>query len=130
MNSLLNPVLTPQRIRLARVIAVAADALQIMILPAVTVEGFVSPIEDVLDLAMAVTMILLLGWHWALLPGFISKLIPMVDLAPTWTIAVFVATGTGPAAAVGTPATPVTAVPVPPGQIGAAPAALKDDKRS
>src|SRR4029453_14403993 len=34
----------------------------------------------------------LLGWHWAFLPAFLTELVPFVDLVPTWTIAVFLAT--------------------------------------
>jgi hypothetical protein len=34
----------------------------------------------------------LLGWHWAFLPSFVAKVVPDVDLVPTWTVAVLVAT--------------------------------------
>jgi hypothetical protein len=34
----------------------------------------------------------LIGWHWAFLPTFVSELIPLWDLVPTWTAAVFFAT--------------------------------------
>ena len=34
----------------------------------------------------------LVGWHYAFLPSFIVKVVPMFDLAPTWTIAIFFAT--------------------------------------
>jgi hypothetical protein len=121
MGLLTPPALTPGRIRLARIIAVAADALQIMILPAV-IEGFLSPINNAIDLTVAAALIYLIGWHWAFLPTFLTELVPIVDLAPTWTIAIFVATGIGgpvtkdiaPADASSTPATPVTPVVVEP----------------
>ena len=80
-----------RRIWLARAIALAADAVQIVLLPLV-MGGAISPVDDILDVAMAIVMIGLLGWHWAFVPAFLAELFPMIDLAPTWTLAVFVAT--------------------------------------
>jgi hypothetical protein len=52
----------------------------------------------VLDVVVGVAMIALVGWHWAFLPAFALEALPGVDLAPTWTIAVLLATrGKGPA---------------------------------
>jgi hypothetical protein len=82
---------SPRRIWLARGIAVAADAVQIALFPA-TVEGAVSPIVDGIDVVVALLLTFLVGWHIAFLPSIVIKLIPMADLAPTWTIAVFIAT--------------------------------------
>jgi hypothetical protein len=79
------------RIKLARVIAICADLVQIG-LPFVFGEGIFSPFEDALDILVCVAMTLLVGWHVAFVPSFFVKLVPLVDLAPTWTIAVFVAT--------------------------------------
>ena len=85
------PVVTLNRtrIRVALAIAVIIDALQIFLFPTF-VEGFLSPFEDLLDGAAFLFFWWLLGWHVALLPGFAMKLVPVVDLAPTWTIAVAV----------------------------------------
>jgi hypothetical protein len=80
-----------KRIWLARAVAVAADVVQIAAFPA-TVQGAMSPLDDGLDLVVAVILTVLVGWHIAFLPSFIVKLVPVVDLAPTWTIAVLVAT--------------------------------------
>lgn len=82
---------SPVRVRAARIVAVAADFLQIALVPAFA-GGFASPINDALDVAVAVTMILLVGWHWAFLPSFLSELIPFWDLVPTWTAATLLAT--------------------------------------
>jgi hypothetical protein len=82
---------TPKRILAARVIAVLADAIQLGFMPLFAggaSEGF----DAVLDLVVGGTVIALVGWHWAFLPAFAVELLPAVDLAPTWTIAVFVAT--------------------------------------
>jgi len=77
--------------RLAWVVAVAADALQILAFP-LFVEGAVSPADWVLDLIVAFIQIRLLGWHWAFLPSAANKLIPGADLFPTWTAAVWFVT--------------------------------------
>ena len=71
----------------AMVLAVAADALQILIFPAF-VAGAISPAEDVLDFGVGAIMVSLLGWHWEFLPSFLAKLVPGIDLVPFWTIAV------------------------------------------
>lgn len=83
--------LSPARVRAARIIAIAADFVQIVVMP-VFAGGFSSPVNDALDAAVAVAMILLVGWHWAFLPSFLSELIPFWDLVPTWTAAVFLVT--------------------------------------
>ena len=79
------------RIWLARSLAVIADIVQIAVAPA-SVEGVFSPIADGIDLAMAVLLTVLLGWHISFIPSFIVKLLPVADLAPTWTIAALIAT--------------------------------------
>ena len=82
---------SPRRVWLARAIAVAADLIQLAISPFV-VQGAFSLLDDGLDLVVAVILTLLVGWHIAFLPSFIVKLVPIADLAPTWTIAVLIAT--------------------------------------
>ena len=73
--------------RLAIVLAIVADLIQMVIFP-VFVEGALSPADDILDLCMAGLMSYLLGWHWEFAPSFVAKLVPGVDLAPLWTLAV------------------------------------------
>jgi hypothetical protein len=73
--------------RTAMLLAIVADALQIGLLP-LFVEGALSPADDILDLAVGVAMVHLLGWHWEFLPSFFAKLVPGADLVPFWTIAV------------------------------------------
>ena len=74
------------RFRTAMVLAIIADALQIVVFP-VFVEGAISPDDDILDLGIGAAMISLLGWHWEFLPSFLAKLVPGVDLVPFWTLA-------------------------------------------
>jgi hypothetical protein len=85
------PTKSPRRIWLARAIAVAADVVQVAIFPAF-IQGALSPFEDALDVIVALLLTLLVGWHIAFIPSFIVKLFPIADLAPTWTIAIFIAT--------------------------------------
>lgn len=71
----------------AWIVAIAADVVQFAALP-LFVEGALSPLNDALDVAVAVALVWMLGWHIALLPTLIAELIPVVGIAPTWTTAV------------------------------------------
>ena len=75
------------RFQSAMILAMAADALQIVVLPFFA-GGAVSPADDLLDLAVAAILVRLLGWHWEFLPAFVGELLPGVDLVPFWTFAV------------------------------------------
>ena len=75
------------RFRIALILAMAADALQIVVFP-LFAEGALSPADDVLDFGVAAIMVHLLGWHWEFLPTFFAKLVPGADLFPFWTLAV------------------------------------------
>ena len=79
------------RARLALAVALAADVTQWVLVPLV-LGGFTSPVNNAIDIGVAVAMIVLVGWNWAFLPTFLAELIPVVDLVPTWTIAVWLAT--------------------------------------
>lgn len=75
------------RFRAALLLAILADVIQIAIFP-LFVEGAGSPADDILDLGIGAVLMRLLGWHWELLPSFVAKLVPGVDLVPFWTLAV------------------------------------------
>ena len=79
---------SPSRVRLARSLALAADFLQVIAFPILEL----SPLSDVLDFGVAIVMTVLLGWHWAFLPTLIAEFLPVIDLFPTWTFAVFYVT--------------------------------------
>lgn len=81
------PISPRTRFRVAMILALAADALQICVFP-LFAEGAVSPADDVLDVGVAAVMVHLLGWHWEFMPTFFAKLVPGVDLVPFWTLAV------------------------------------------
>lgn len=86
------PLLTPRRVWIARGLAVLVDLAQIALLPAA-----LTPLNDAVDVATAIALVALVGWHWAFVPTFLAELVPFVDLVPTWTLAVMIATRGGPA---------------------------------
>jgi hypothetical protein len=72
---------------MALAIAIVADLLQIVFFPLLA-EGVLSPLDDALDIAVGLVMVKLVGWHWAFLPSFLGKLIPLFDELPCWTLSV------------------------------------------
>lgn len=75
------------RLRTAIFVAIAADVLEMIVFP-LFIEGFESPVADLLDLCVGGVLTWLLGWHWEFAPSFVAKLVPGIDLAPLWTLAV------------------------------------------
>ena len=73
-------VLTRARIRSAYGIAVATDALQLLLGPF----GWAGS-DEVLDIIAAILTTRLLGFHPLLLPTFLIELFPIADVLPTWT---------------------------------------------
>jgi hypothetical protein len=74
------PKLTPQRIAFAFVVAAVTDAIQFFLGPI----GWLGVDEGLDVLAMILTSAAL-GFHMLLLPTFILKLLPIVEMLPTWT---------------------------------------------
>jgi hypothetical protein len=74
----------------AFVLAVFADMIEVGC-SLIFAEGFASPINDALDIAMCGILTAMMGWHLSFLPSLLLKFLPVVDLAPTWTIAVLIA---------------------------------------
>jgi len=75
------------RFQAAMVLAMAADALQILVFPLFAAGGL-SPADDALDVVVAAVLVGILGWHWEFLPAFAAELVPGVDLVPFWTLSV------------------------------------------
>ena len=75
----------------AYAVAICADLMQICFIPLLP-EGFLNPLDDVSDAIACIILIRLIGFHFAFLPSFLIKLIPVVEIAPTWTLAVLIAT--------------------------------------
>src|SRR5258708_18532024 len=76
---------------IARAVAIIADTVQLALFP-LFVEGFASGLNDALDGVVAVMLMGLIGWSPLFLPAFLVEVLPFGDLAPTWTIAAFLAT--------------------------------------
>ena len=91
VNAISPSPITPGRIKAARAIAIAADFLQIALFP-LFAEGFISMLDDALDVVVCLALTMLVGWHYSFLPSFILKVVPFADLVPSWTIAIFLAT--------------------------------------
>ena len=81
-------MLTRTRVLIAFAVAVSVDALQILGGPL----GWLLA-DQALDVAAALLMWRLLGFHPLLLPTFVIEFLPVADLVPTWTgcVAVVVA---------------------------------------
>src|SRR5690242_4694581 len=77
------PVLTRGRIWAAFLVAMTADAAQILLGPL----GWLF-IDQALDVAAMLLTTALLGFHPLLLPTFILELVPVADLLPSWTASV------------------------------------------
>jgi hypothetical protein len=74
-------------------VALAVDALQIGF--AASTAGLSMLVDKALDVIAAAVLWRLLGWHWALVPSFVFELLPVAELAPTWTAAVWYMTRKG-----------------------------------
>jgi len=85
--------LSRRRVLLAYAAALAVDGMQIGL--GAATGGLSMLVDKGLDLVAAVLLWALLGWHWALLPSFLVELVPVVELAPTWTAAVWFITRGG-----------------------------------
>ncbi len=74
------PPLTRTRIVLAQIIAVMADGSQLILGPFGWAFG-----DQAIDCAAMALTSWLIGFHWLLLPTFVTELIPLLDDLPTWT---------------------------------------------
>ena len=77
------PKLTPLRIVLALAVAIIADGLQLLL----SAFGWVG-IDQAIDVIAMLLTSWTIGFHWLLLPTFVTEFIPIVDDFPTWTACV------------------------------------------
>jgi len=77
------PVLTRLRIALAVTIAAGADGLQLLL----GWFGWVGADQAIDVVAMGLTS-WMIGFHWLLLPTFVTEFVPLLDELPTWTACV------------------------------------------
>jgi len=70
------------RFQAAMILAMAADALQILVFPLFAAGGL-SPADDALDVVVAAVLVGILGWHWECLQPFLqrnSSVRPLTDM--------------------------------------------------
>ncbi len=80
--------ISANRIRVAWMVAILVDALQIGLLP--ITGGLSLWVDKPLDILAMALLWRLLGWHWALAPSFLFEFLPIAELAPTWTLATWI----------------------------------------
>ncbi len=88
---IMRKTMTPRQIWAARGIALAADALQMVLFP-LFAGGVPEGADAVLDVAVGVALVWLCGFHAAFLPTFLAESLPTADLFPSWTLAVLFVT--------------------------------------
>jgi hypothetical protein len=101
--------MTPSRARAAWIVALLADAIQIVLLPFTATLSTWG--DKPLDLVVMLALWRLIGWHWLLLPSFLVELFPYVDVAPTWTLAVWLVTRRAGGRGLGTSGEPAVRPP-------------------
>lgn len=72
---------------MAWLIALTADALQLGLFP-LFAGGALEGVDLALDGIVALLLVALCGFHPAFLPTAIAEALPIVDLVPSWTLAV------------------------------------------
>jgi hypothetical protein len=71
------PFLTPKRVRLAYLVAIGVDVLELLLGPV----GWAFP-DELLDIAATAAISSLIGFHPLLLPTFVLEFLPVADLLP------------------------------------------------
>ena len=71
---------TPSSVRMAYVVGMAVDAMQLILGP-LGWAGF----DEALDVGAMYATSRLLGFHPLLLPTFVLEFVPFTDMLPTWT---------------------------------------------
>ena len=73
-----------QRVKLARWIAIAADALQIGLVPLWLTPPVAAGVNAAIDVVVCVILCFVLRPHWAFAPTFVIEMLPVVDVIPLW----------------------------------------------
>ena len=77
-----NHGISPRRKAAVLVLAWVADGLRLL---GGGSAGFISPLDDLADIAIAVAMVFLVGIRWQVIIAFAFELVPGVAAFPTWT---------------------------------------------
>jgi hypothetical protein len=73
--------LSKTRLALALLVAATSDVVSYW-------TELVPPVQWAVDLVTALLLFMVLGWRWALLPGFVAEAVPGVAAFPVWTLVV------------------------------------------
>src|SRR4249919_173235 len=73
--------LSKTRLAMAFLVAVTSDVVSFW-------TELVPPVQWAVDLVTALLLFIILGWRWALLPGFVAEAIPGVAAFPVWMLVV------------------------------------------
>jgi hypothetical protein len=73
--------LSRRRLAMAFLVAATSDVISFW-------TELVPPVQWAVDLVTALLLFMVLGWRWALLPGFVAEAIPGVAAFPVWTLVV------------------------------------------
>ena len=73
--------LSRTRLALAFLVAMTSDVVSYF-------TELVPPVQWAVDLVTALLLFMILGWQWALLPGFVAEAIPGMAALPVWTLVV------------------------------------------
>jgi hypothetical protein len=73
--------LSKTRLALAFLVAATSDVISFG-------TELVPPVQWAVDLMTALLLFMILGWQWALLPGFVAEAIPGFAAFPVWTVVV------------------------------------------
>lgn len=80
---LIPPPISRQRKKLALVVAAFIDFIQMFLWP-FFFQGAASPFDLTSDIIAAVSLILICGFKWQFILGFVFETIPVLSLCPTW----------------------------------------------
>lgn len=80
---------TRDEVRRAWMVALAADVVQFFLLPMV---GATAGLMVGIDVLVAFLLVRWMGWHIAFLPAFVTELVPIANVVPSWTLAMWIVT--------------------------------------
>ena len=77
-------------VRKAWLVALAADFLQWVLFPLFA--AGVTPLNVGVDVVVVFLITRWMGWHIAFLPAFATELLPIANVVPSWTLAMWIVT--------------------------------------
>ena len=81
----------PANVRRAWFVAIAADVLQWGLFP-LFAWGGLAPWNVGVDLLVGFLLVRWMGFHVAFLPAFVTELVPIANIVPSWTLALWIVT--------------------------------------